>query len=263
MIILTGDVHSSNLNTWEQKKIGSEIKAAKRYLEILRKYKISCTLFINGVCFDNIIEKEEVEQLLGDDVELGGHTYDNFGKMNIIKSYLYRKIHGCIYGSSRFQKKDIRKTRKAFEKKGLKMNSWRTHAFGSNKETFNLLEKEQVKYVSDLLGSAKPVESQIIHVPINIPVDQNTIIYGELRPENRNPFASCTKGRIEPEEWFEILKKRVAKNEKDKIPSIILIHPATMAYLDDFKLFEKVAIFLSKYKSIKISELNKIEYKIK
>ena len=99
-----------------------------------------------------------------------------------------------------------------------------------------------------------------MHVPINIPVDQNTIAYGELKPENRNPFASCTKGRIKPEEWFGILKKRVKENEKNKIPSAILIHPATMAYLDDFKLFEKIAKFLSKYESIKISELNRMKF---
>jgi len=52
MIILTGDVHSSRLKTWEQKKIGSEIKAAKKYLDILKEYKISCTLFINGICLE-------------------------------------------------------------------------------------------------------------------------------------------------------------------------------------------------------------------
>jgi hypothetical protein len=116
-----------------------------------------------------------------------------------------------------------------------------------------------VRYISDLLGDIKSFESNgIIHVPINLPVDQNTIAYGELKPENREPFASCTKGRIEPEEWFEILKKRVKENEKKKIPSVILIHPATMAYLDDFKLFEEIAKFLSKYKSKKISELKKI-----
>jgi peptidoglycan/xylan/chitin deacetylase (PgdA/CDA1 family) len=258
MIILTGDVHSRRLKTWEQKKIGSEIKAAEKYLEILKKYKISCTLFINGICLDGKTEKKEIKQLLDYNVELGGHTYDNFRKMSAIKSYLYRKIYGCIYGPVKFQKKDIRKTKKAFEKKGLKMDSWRTHAFGSNRETFAILEKEGVKFVSDLLGRINLAKSQIVHVPINIPVDQNTIAYGELTPENRDPFASCTKGRIEPEEWFNILKERVRENEKNKTNSVILIHPATMAYLDNFELFEKVAKFLSRYKSIKISELNKI-----
>jgi len=105
-----------------------------------------------------------------------------------------------------------------------------------------------------LLGNIKPFYDQVIHLPINIPVDQNTLSYGILSPENRCPFASCTKGRIFPEEWFEILKKRVIENEKNKIDSIILIHPATMATLDNFKLFKKVAEFLSTYKCAKISE---------
>ncbi|MFH1607960.1 MAG: polysaccharide deacetylase family protein [archaeon] len=257
MIFITGDVHSNKLKTWEQKKIGSEIKASKKYLDILKKYGLNCTLFVNGISLDNKNESQEINELLEYDIQLGGHTYDNFGKMNIIKSYIYRRIYGCIYGSSEFQKKDIKKTKEAFEKKGLKMSSWRTHAFGSNRKTFEILQKEGVLYISDLLGDKKPFESGgMIHLPINIPVDQNTIIYGELRPENRDPFASCTKGRIKVEEWFEILKKRVKENEKNKVPSIILIHPATMAYLDDFELFEKVAKFLSKYKSKKISELN-------
>ncbi len=255
MIILTGDVHSRRLDTWEQRKIGSEIRASERYLEILKKNKLKCTLFINGICLDNPKEREEVKKLLNYDVELGGHTYDNFGRMNKLKSYLYQRFYGGLYGSYNFQKKDIERTRRAFERMGLKMNSWRTHAFGSNKKTFKILKRENVKYVSDLLGNIKPFESEgIIHLPINIPVDQNTISYGELKPENRMPSASCTKGRITPEEWFEILKKRIERNEKNKIISVLLIHPATMAYLDNFELFEKIAKFLSIYESKKISE---------
>jgi len=100
-------------------------------------------------------------------------------------------------------------------------------------------------------------KAEFIHLPINIPVRiQNTISYGKLTPESRDPFASCTKGRISAGEWFEILKKRVAENEKNKLPSVILIHPMTMAVLDNFELFEKIARFLSKYQSKKISEFD-------
>ena len=252
MIYLTGDVHTKSMGGWEQERIGSEVVVTKRYLEILKKYKISSTLFINGKCFEE--EKEEVKQLFDYDVEFGGHTYNNFGKLGIIKSYLYRKFFGCVYGSKKFQEKDISKTKKTFEKFGLKMSSWRTHAFGSNEKTFKLLEQVGVKYVSDYVGEIKPFQKEnIIHLPINIPVDGNTIAYGESKPENRNPFASCTKGRISAEEWFEILKKRITNNEKNKIDSIVLIHPATMATLDDFKLFEQIAKFISQFKSARMS----------
>lgn len=253
MIYITGDVHTKIKNYWEQKTAGSEIDAGKKFLEILKKYELRSTLFINGKCLDK--EPEKVKELLEYDVELGGHTYDNFEGMNIIKSYIYRKRYGCVYGPPHYQKKDIKKTRNAFEKIGLKMNSWRTHAFGSNEETFKILRENNVKHVSDLLGNQKPFEKQeVIHMPINIPVDINTITIGPLRPENRDVFASCTKSRISPEEWFEIVKKRISENEKNKRDSILLIHPITMAALDDFELFEKIAQFLSKYKSAKISE---------
>lgn len=252
MIYLTGDVHAKSLNNWEQKTWGSETHAAKKYLEILKKNKISSTLFINGECLDS--DSEIVKELLTFDVELGGHTYDNFGKLGIIKSFLFRKLFGCVYGPSSFQKKDVIKTKNAFERKKLKMNSWRTHAFGSNENTFQILKEEGVKFVSDFTGDIKPFDKEVIHLPINIPVDQNTISYGRLKPENREPFASCVKGRIKAEEWFEILKKRIQYNEKNRIDSILLIHPSTMAVLDDFILFEKIANFLSKYKSAKISE---------
>lgn len=253
MIYLTGDVHTEIPGYWEQKIAGNEIDAAKKYLEILQKYKICSTLFINGECLDK--EPQKVKELLAYDVELGGHTYDNFGGMGIIKSYFYRKIYGCIYGPIGFQKKDITRTRRIFERFGLKMTSWRTHAFGSNEDTFRMLAKNNVKYVSDLLGMQMPFEKGgIIHLPINIPVDNNTICVGPLTPENRDPFASCTKGRILPEEWFEIVKNRIKKNEKEKKDSILLIHPESMKALDNFKLFEKIAKFLSKYKNQKISE---------
>ena len=254
MIFITGDVHSRNLNNWEQKIAGPEIKSAKRYLEILKKNNLSCTLFVNGECLEE--EKEDFKELLNFNAEFGGHTYNNFGKINIFKSYINRKFFGCIYGSKSYQKKDIRKTKKSFENLGLKMNSWRTHAFGSNEKTFEILKEESINFVSDLTGEIKPFEKNgIIHCPINLPVDQNTIIYGKLNPENRDPFASCVKGRIKANEWFEIIKKRIEYNEKNKIGSILLIHPETMAALDNFKLFEEIAKFLSKYKTGKISEI--------
>jgi peptidoglycan/xylan/chitin deacetylase (PgdA/CDA1 family) len=253
MIYLTGDVHVYDKHNWEQKKIGSEIEASKKYLDILKKQRISCTLFINGKCLKT--EKTAMLELLRYDVEIGGHTYDNFGGMNKIKGYLFKKIWGCIYGPKKYQEKDIQKTKNIFEKNGLQMNSWRTHAFGSNDTTFKILETKGVKNVSDLLGNKKIFNSGgIRHFPINVPVDQNTIIYGPFAPENRDPFASCTKGRIDSKEWFNILKRRVMENEKNNIPSVILIHPATMNALDNFELFAKVAKFLSKYESFKVSE---------
>jgi hypothetical protein len=256
MIYITGDVHSKEVAYFETRRM-SNVKASVRYLEILKKYGLSSTLFINGICFEN--ELKGVRKLLKFDVELGGHTYNNFGSMGKVKSFLFRKMFKCIYGPSPYQEKDIKKTRKLFEKYGLKMTSWRTHAFGSNEKTFHLLEKNRVTHVSDLLGETKPFKkSGIIHLPINIPSDQNTIAYGHLRPENADPFASCTKGRINPREWLEIVKKRIAKNEREKRDSILLLHPATMAYIDDYKLFEELCKFLSKYKSGKISEYGSI-----
>ena len=251
MIYLTGDVHIK-IDNWEQKKAGSELDAAKRYLEILKKNKVACTFFINGGCLGD--NSEKVKEFLKYDVELGGHTYDNFKSMHIIKSYLYRKFFNCIYGPAYSQKKDIKKTKKAFQRFGLKMKSWRTHAYGSNEKTFKILRQEGVRYVSDLFGEKVFEKNRIIHMVINIPVDNVTISYGPFRPENRDVFVGCAKSRIKPEEWFEILKKRIIENEKQKKPSILLIHPATMASLDDFKLFEKIAKFLSKYETKKISE---------
>ena len=253
MIYITGDVHSGIEGNWEQGELESELDNSIKYLRILKKYQMSCTLFVNGVLLKS--EARKIKEILGYDVEIGGHTYDNFGKFGIIKSYINRKKYSCVYGSSRFQRKDIAKTRKAFESLGLEMKSWRTHAFGSNETTFKILRENGVRYVSDLLGKTKPFQKNgIIHMPINVPVDVITIAYGQTRPENRDVFASCTKGRIEPEEWFEILKKRIEDNERKKIGSILLIHPQTMAVLDNFKMFEKVAKFISKYKSGKISE---------
>lgn len=253
MIYLTGDVHDKIEGHFQQKIVPLEIDASIKYLKILKKYNISCTLFLNGRLLDKY--PNQIKKLFYFNVEIGGHTYNNFGNMNIIRSYIYRKIWRCIYGPKIYQKRDIRKTKSAFEKLGLKMSSWRTHAFASNNKTFDLLRREGVEYVSDLVGKTEPFKKKgLIHLPINIPVDNNAISYGILKPENRDPFVGCTKGRIYPEEWFEILKNRILNNEKNKIDSIILIHPATMEALDYFQIFEKIAKFLSKYKSAKFSE---------
>jgi len=254
MIYITGDVHSRIGGHWEQEKSGDEIFNTIKYLKILKKYKLKSTLFINGVLLDNSSEK--IKGILEYDVELGGHTYDNFSSMRAVKSYVYRKLWGCIYGPESFQKRDIMRTKRAFKRRGLKMTSWRTHAFGSNEKTFEILQKEGVRHVSDLLGRTDVFESGgIVHVPVNIPVDIVTISVGPWRPENRDPFASCTKGRIEPEEWFDIIKKRVIENEKNGKNSVLLLHPITMAALDNFEMFEKICSFLSQFESDKISNL--------
>ncbi len=256
MIYLTGDVHCASGGHWEQKIAGQDIDNAVKYLEILKEFNISSTLFLNGKCLEE--DRQKVKELLSYDVEIGGHTYDNFGSMGVIKSYIFRKIWGCIYGPVWYQRMDIKKTKRAFEKLGLTMKSWRTHSFGSNKKTSEILVQEGVGYISDIVGEVKPFDDRgIIHLPMNIPVDVVTIAYGELKPESKNPFASCTKGRINPEEWFEILKGRIDENEKNNRDSILLIHPITMAVLDDFDLFKKIAGFLSKYESRKISEFEK------
>jgi hypothetical protein len=81
----------------------------------------------------------------------------------------------------------------------------------------------------------------------------------ELPWKENQKMISCI-----PEGRYEMVKRY---NDKFKwhfilmnVPNraFILIHPATMAYLDDFKLFEKIVKFFSEYKLIKMSELNKI-----
>jgi peptidoglycan/xylan/chitin deacetylase (PgdA/CDA1 family) len=247
MIFITGDVHSKKQHNWEQKEHGPNVKTALEFLKILENYKIKSTLLINGICLDE--EAEDVKKLLDYKVELGGHTYDSFGKMNIFKSYIYRKLYGCVYGPKRYQKKDIIKTKKAFEKMGLKMLSWRTHCYSSNETTFRLLKEHGVRYVTDLLGERQPFEkNRLIHLPINTPPDENTMALGPLKPENRNPFAGCTKGRIRPSEWIEIVKKRITENEKQNKDSVLLLHPSTMAYVENYKLLKELAKFIRKNK---------------
>jgi len=259
MIYLTGDVHSTIKRHFQQETVPNELNSSIKYLEILKSKKIKSTLFLNGRLLDE--NPEKIKEILKYDVEIGGHTYDNFGnkKMNKIKSYFYRKLFGCVYGPTKFQERDIKKTKKAFNKLGVEMASWRTHAFASNEKTLNLLKREGVRYISDFVGDTKPFEHQgLMHLPINIPPDNNSISYGALRPENRDPFVGCTKGRINKEEWLDILKKRIIKNEKNKVDTIILIHPAMMEALDNFELFKDVVKFLARYKTAKISE-----YKLK
>jgi len=70
MIYATGDVHYNIKGHWEQDKAGSELDAAKKYLEILKKYNLSSTLFINGKCLDE--NPSKIRELLNYNVELGG-----------------------------------------------------------------------------------------------------------------------------------------------------------------------------------------------
>jgi len=49
MIYITGDVHSRIEGNWEQGELESELDNSIKYLKVLKKHRLSCTLFVNGV----------------------------------------------------------------------------------------------------------------------------------------------------------------------------------------------------------------------
>ena len=75
MICLTGDIHHMSMKGIDHQFLkGTEVDAAKKYIQIASKYKIKLTLFITGKCVKE--ESEKIKALLSmGEIELGGHNY--------------------------------------------------------------------------------------------------------------------------------------------------------------------------------------------
>ena len=239
-IYITTDIHNYMKYSSEHKAgFSKETEYLKKYLSLANKYSIKVTVFVSGLEIENNIDY--YRGLIDNPfVELGGHTWDCYTRYFKGEGYIYKKIFGCAYGPSFFQRYDIKKTTKILKEIGVSPVSWRTHAYASNKDTRKILVKEGYKIISDI-SKEKYLSNNIIEAIPNILPDHENIIHKGIK---NNPQA-----RYILEEWFFEIKKEILNNDK----SIILIHATCQKYLDDFKTLENLFKWINE---------NKIESKL-
>lgn len=247
MICLTGDVHHMSLWPRHQgMEDGSvtEVDCLAAYLEIARSNGIRTTAFLTGKAV--LEEGRKLKKLLDPDfVEVAGHTYTAF-RPKIIYGTASRILR--LSNGPRFvQKWDIRMTVEMIRKVlGSKILSWRDHAYRHDRNTYGLLARKGIRFVSDEVSnlSTSHFKSGGIHVvPINTTPDHENL-------PHCSPRAPYSAGS-----WVERVIQEVSFLRARGATAVILAHPACMYVEDRFASFRRLCEFLKDHPSCFMREV--------
>lgn len=263
MICLTGDIHHKSLQTEDQEYLScSEVEAAREYVSIAEKTGIKASLFATGKSVKE--ETREFREILKhSNVELGGHTYYAF-RPKWLYNGIFSKLLGLSNGPRFYQDYEIKKTIKTFKQLlDVDIISWRDHAYRYDKNTYELLSQNGIKFISDEVDPKKIHPSEVnglTSVPINVMPDHDHIYHGEIKPETvESRFlgrSSFPPDLYSAEDWLELVENQISSMCGKEGTATILAHPACMKIIDDFEIFRELCDFLASYNSVFISEIN-------
>ena len=253
MICLTGDVHQAGTGDAYHSRF-SEVKIAKKYLEIANKKSLKVTLFFTGRTFEK--EWDDIKPLLEySNLEIGAHTYNALRPTKI--HWIFKLLTGSYYGPYLFQKIDVARTLRIItEKTGRNIVSWRTHCYASDKWTYEILPKFGIRVVSDEVKNVpypRKMDNGLISLPINVLPDHDHIFHGirtpsyvrkELYPDGLSSESYNVR------EWLEIVKWQVKNIDEKGGIATLLVHPICMQVIDRLESFKKLCDFLSDYDGI-------------
>jgi hypothetical protein len=245
-VCLTGDVHHMGMGTRDQDHLdGTEVEAAIEYAEIAADHDVPVTLFCTGKC---IAEAPALMRDLAamDHVELAGHDYWAFTTPVHDAWRALGKVTGGRVGSWNgprpFQAYEIRKTVAAFEELGVRIASWRDHAYRHDRHTADLLAANGITHFSDAVEPEGCVrrEGDLTVVPINTPPDHEHVYHAFRTPEFVagddfvGPFGSESRA---PAAWVDWVLEQVDEHVARGNVATVLAHPACMKLADDFAAF--------------------------
>lgn len=253
MIYITGDIHHMSMHTSDQKYMDcTEVEAAITMAKIASLSNIKLSFFITGKAVTEEIEK--VKELNSfDNVELGGHNYYAF-KPKWLYSGLFSKILGNVNGPDIWQNFEIRKTINTIHSKiGVKITTWRDHAYKCNNSTNQLLANNNISVVSNIvdpsfLSPEKDFKTNMNILGINIWPDHDHIIHGDQAYKSGK--AVCLQRSKFPARYFTIhqwsskVKKDIEGLLSNNNTPVLLIHPGCMNVADNFKSFTEICEFI-------------------
>ena len=85
--------------------------------------------------------------------------------------------------------------------------------------------------------------------PINIMIDHTHIKHGTSINSDKGLGDDFVNKRQNIEDWFEIVKNQIRKNEMKNYASVLLVHPSCMKITDNFLIFNKLCKFLSNFET--------------
>ena len=239
-IIFTGDIHNMTMNGGDQillrnfDSVNTEVKLCKTFLEILNKYDFKPILFFTAKA---IIEEEDYIKFLlkNYDFYVGGHTFSAY-KPKLLYRSLFR-LFGTYYPLKFFQDIDIKKTKQIINDK-LAVNTvlWRNHAYFNDKNTNELLMKNNFKIVSNLvdLNIHRPFDKDNITVlPINTYPDHEFLFHST---DHLSDWSLA--------KWYDLNFEQIKNILQNNGIATLLTHPLCIYLEDKFASFENFVISL-------------------
>lgn len=248
MICLTGDVHHMSLKPRHQEMedgLVSEVDCLKTYLEITRRQDLKTTIFVTGKAVKE--ETNRLRSLIDSRVEVGGHTYSAF-RPRILYGLASRFLK-LSNGPSRLQEWDIGRTVKAIQDRlGIRIRTWRNHAYRHDRNTNRLLHHHGIQVVSDEVrpgARLQPLSHDgVVEVPINTTADHENM-----------PHSCLTDHPLTSDAWVDRVMNEVRLLDSMGSTAVILAHPSCMYVEDRFEGFERLCAFLADYKSVFMSKV--------
>ncbi|MEM1007413.1 MAG: polysaccharide deacetylase family protein [Myxococcota bacterium] len=251
------------LNTDDQRYLrGTEPESASHYLDIVQHFGKKVTFFVTGRCVEE--EPDVIRQLGGEsDVELGGHTYNAY--QPLLMHRLSKHVLGHFMGPRVIQDWSVRTTCSLLEScmPGSRVVSWRNHAYLSDENTVDCLKRQGIRNYSDMvLADEQPfAEDDLCIVPINVIPDHEHLYHGSRTEENVGRWAHETQfhdswGTVsfDGDTWGDmVIEQTRALLTQGKV-ACLLIHPACMEILDNFRTFRRIMEAFADFPSATMAE---------
>ncbi|MBN1766753.1 MAG: polysaccharide deacetylase family protein [Sedimentisphaerales bacterium] len=285
MICLTGDVHHRSMNSLNQNYFApgeTEVKLARSYLDIARRYNLKVTLFITGRAFEE--EFDDIQELFTfDNLEIAGHGYnanlpDFYYRFNIFTQkkwgywfsrqyYKYLKVLAHA-GSNVYQHNDIKRTIHVIQDRtGRPLRSWRSHAYLQSDRIEELLARQGVKVISDEVRKDDYFPRQsgaLVSLPVNTLPDHDHIFHGARTQEyyKQNKWKGNDFGceMVDVTQWLEIVKGQITDILSAGGIATVSAHPECMWLADRLVVFERLCRFLSQFRSLFVDEVTEFTH---
>jgi hypothetical protein len=268
MICLTGDVHHMSLRTNDQRFLTgageTEVRVTQRYVSLLEKHDVKCTLYVNGKCFTE--EWRELEPVAKSSlIEVGGHGYRARQPRWLFDWYGART--GNWNGPRAYQAWDIRRNVQLCEKMvGKPPLAWRAHSYKVDPNTYPLLAHYGIKLVSDVADASNlwpvRIEAGLISHPMNVIPDHDHLYHAHRDREfvaaaNARGYGADDFGAVSYtiEEWGQLVLQQAQAIERKEGLVTVLAHPVCMYLADGFRTFEKLLEYFGMRQTIWASEI--------
>lgn len=279
MICLTGDIHHMSLRINDQRFIpeagDTEAAIAGRFLKLVESRGLKVTFYITGMTLEQ--EWPAIAPIAKSPLaEIGGHTYAGLPRPPgaRVRSFLTGRrsvSHSSSHGSPAAQERDVRRMIEVAQRRtGRRIVSWRSHGLVVDGNTYPILARNGIRFVSDELAWSKMLPERtaegLVSHPMNVIMDHDHIYHAHRTPqyvEQQKQAGGGYPGDPDREsysvgEWAGIVRRQVAEIESRGGLATVLMHPLCMYLADRFAAAERLLDMFCRSTSIWASETGRL-----